>query len=78
MFNWRTNEEMLVCLKYEARTRENSVEGDMTKLSLPLDHEMRCWMERSSSMLELSQQGHGQGEGTRKAMDGRLTCRACG
>ena len=51
MFSWRTNEEMLVCLKYEASTREKSLEGDMTKLSLPADHEMRCWIERSSSML---------------------------
>lgn len=26
------------------RTLENSLEGDMTKLSLLLDHEIRCWM----------------------------------
>lgn len=33
------------------RTLEKSLEGDMTKLSLLLDHEMRCWMLWSSSML---------------------------
>lgn len=27
-----------------ARTFENSEDGDMTKLSLVLDQEMRCWM----------------------------------
>jgi hypothetical protein len=60
MFNWRTKEEMLVCLKYDLsalvgetckvlrvrftydRTLENSLEGDMTKLSLVLAQEMRC------------------------------------
>ena len=26
------------------KTFENSLEGDMTKLSLVLDHEIRCWM----------------------------------
>jgi hypothetical protein len=51
MFNWRTNDEMLVCLKYEDKTLENSLEGDMTKLSFVLAHEMRCWMLWSSSML---------------------------
>ena len=62
MFNCLTNDDILVCLKYElrrfsdlhlkahvrattyARTFENSVEGDMTKLSLELDHEIKCWM----------------------------------
>jgi hypothetical protein len=34
-----------------ARTLENSGDGDMTKLSFELDHEMRLCMERSSSML---------------------------
>jgi hypothetical protein len=33
------------------KTLENSLEGDMTKLSLVADHEMRCWMPWSSSML---------------------------
>jgi hypothetical protein len=28
-----------------ARTFENSEDGDMTKLSLLLDHEMRCWID---------------------------------
>jgi len=27
-----------------AKTFENSVEGDMTKLSLVVDHEIKCWM----------------------------------
>lgn len=27
-----------------ARTLENSEDGDMTKLSFELDHEIRCWM----------------------------------
>jgi hypothetical protein len=35
------------------KTLENSLEGDMTKLSLVLAHEMRCWMLWSSSMLFL-------------------------
>lgn len=34
-----------------ARTLENSGDGDMTKLSLEVDQEMRLWMLRSSSML---------------------------
>jgi hypothetical protein len=42
---------MLVCLKYDDSTFENSLEGDMTKLSLVLAQEMRCWMLWSSSML---------------------------
>lgn len=42
MFNCRTKEEILVCLKYDDKTLENSLEGDMTKLSLVLDQEMRC------------------------------------
>lgn len=33
------------------RTLEKSLEGDMTKLSFVLDHEIRCWMLWSSSML---------------------------
>ena len=33
------------------RTLENSDVGDMTKLSLVLDQEIRCWMDGSSSML---------------------------
>jgi len=40
-----------VCLKYDDSTFENSLEGDMTKLSLVLAQEMRCWMLWSSSML---------------------------
>lgn len=35
---------MFVCLKYEARTLENSVDGDMTKLSPELDQDIRCWI----------------------------------
>ena len=35
------------------RTFENSLEGDMTKLSFVLDQEIRCWMLWSSSMLGL-------------------------
>jgi hypothetical protein len=34
-----------------ARTLANSEEGDMTKLSFEFDHEMRCSILRSSSML---------------------------
>jgi len=34
-----------------ARTLENSVEGDMTKLSLVLDQEIKCCILWSSSML---------------------------
>lgn len=34
-----------------ARTLENSEVGDMTKLSLVLDQDIRCWMLWSSSML---------------------------
>jgi hypothetical protein len=33
------------------RTLENSLEGDMTKLSFVFDQEMRCCMLWSSSML---------------------------
>lgn len=33
------------------RTLENSLDGDMTKLSFVLDQEMRCWMLWSSSIL---------------------------
>lgn len=38
-----------------ASTLENSVEGDMTKLSLVLDHEIKCCILWSSSMLHKSQ-----------------------
>jgi hypothetical protein len=34
-----------------ARTFENSEDGDITKLSFVLDHEIKCWMVWSSSML---------------------------
>ena len=67
MFNCRTNEEMFVCLKYDLlglvghldirdglthdNTFENSFDGDITKLSFDADHEMRCCMLWSSSML---------------------------
>jgi hypothetical protein len=34
-----------------ASTFENSEVGDMTKLSFVFDHEMRCWMLESSSIL---------------------------
>ena len=33
------------------RTLEKSAEGDMTKLSALEDHDIRCWMLESSSML---------------------------
>lgn len=33
------------------RTFENSVDGDMTKLSFELDHDIRCWMVWSSNIL---------------------------
>lgn len=32
------------CDHTHARTFENSDDGDMTKLSLVLDHEIKCWM----------------------------------
>lgn len=35
----------------DASTLENSEVGDITKLSLVLDQEMRCWMVLSSSIL---------------------------
>jgi hypothetical protein len=35
----------------DARTLENSDVGDMTKLSLVPDHEIRCWILGSSSIL---------------------------
>lgn len=34
-----------------ARTFENSEDGDMTKLSFVLDHEIKCCMLWSSNML---------------------------
>lgn len=34
-----------------AKTFENSDDGDITKLSFVLDHEIKCWMLWSSSML---------------------------
>jgi len=37
-----------------ARTLENSGDGDMTKLSLEADQEIRLCMPRSSSMLNAS------------------------
>lgn len=40
-----------MCLKYWARTLENSLDGDMTKLSPLLDQEIKCSMVLSSSML---------------------------
>lgn len=67
MFNCRTKDEILVCLKYwlqksvyesfatvvetYERTLEKSLDGDMTKLSSELDHDMRCDMLGSSSIL---------------------------
>jgi len=60
MLSCRTKEEIFVCLKYDLlqlafgsklivkatyeRTFENSLEGDITKLSLVLDHDIRCCM----------------------------------
>ena len=41
---------ILVGVTYD-RTFENSVEGDMTKLSLVLDHDIKCWMLGSSNIL---------------------------
>lgn len=38
-------------IETDARTLENSEVGDITKLSLVLDQEMRCWMLLSSSIL---------------------------
>jgi hypothetical protein len=40
------------------KTLENSLEGDMTKLSFVLAQEMRCWMLWSSSMLLSCQWSH--------------------
>lgn len=51
MFSCRTNEEILVCLKYCASTFEKSEEGDMTKLSAEDDQLMRCCILGSSNML---------------------------
>ena len=67
MFNWRTKDEILVCLKYclqmsaydhrasngdaYARTFEKSLDGDMRKLSSDGDQVMRCDMLGSSNML---------------------------
>lgn len=38
-----------------ARTLEKSVDGDMTKLSLLFDHEIKFWMAGSSNMLTAHQ-----------------------
>lgn len=35
------------------RTFENSLDGDITKLSFVLDQDIRCWMLWSSSMLAM-------------------------
>lgn len=67
MFNCRTNEEILVCLKYclecvsnhthlgrystYERTLEKSLDGDMTKLSAEFDQEIKCCIFWSSSIL---------------------------
>lgn len=37
--------------KTYARTLENSEVGDMTKLSFEFDHEIKCWIDMSSSIL---------------------------
>jgi hypothetical protein len=50
----RLSTELSFLLAY-ARTLENSGEGDMTKLSLEADQEIRLCMLRSSSMLQSSQ-----------------------
>lgn len=55
-----------------ARTFENSEDGDMTKLSLELDQEMRCCILWSSSMLLACQRLQDQSPWTRKR-----TCIAC-
>lgn len=41
----------LACDATHASTLEKSAVGDMTKLSALADHEIRCWMLGSSSML---------------------------
>ena len=38
------NTDTIHTSKTYARTFENSEDGDMTKLSLVLDQEIRCWM----------------------------------
>ena len=38
-------------LATDAKTLENSEVGDITKLSLVLDHDIRCWIVVSSSIL---------------------------
>jgi hypothetical protein len=57
------------------KTLENSLDGDMTKLSFVLDHEMRCWMLWSSSMLCAHQY---RVPYNHCARPGCITCRACG
>lgn len=42
-----------------AKTFANSLEGEMRKLSLELDQEMRCWMVWSSSMLRTREHSSG-------------------
>lgn len=49
--DWVPSRQWKKRLGTDARTLENSEVGDMTKLSLELDHEMRCWMLGSSSIL---------------------------
>lgn len=38
-------------METDARTLENSEVGDMTKLSLLLDQDIKCWIPESSSIL---------------------------
>jgi hypothetical protein len=49
------NTDTIHTSKTYARTFENSEDGDMTKLSLVLDQEMRCWMVWSSNILQYGQ-----------------------
>ena len=71
MFSCLTNDEIFVCLKYclgyvrlekldsrdltYARTLEKSVQGDMTKLSLELDQDIKVRILWSSNILGLYQ-----------------------
>lgn len=63
-----------------ANTLENSEVGDMTKLSFEVDHEIRCWILWSSSILRqpaLSIMSVNLGEGDTVQSAICLTCIAC-
>lgn len=61
----------------DARTLENSEVGDMTKLSLLLDQDIRCWMVESSSILLKLSANHGDMRAWAPPKK-VLTCIACG